>query len=79
MQLWLFDGPAVTWEEVFDWTESVTGIRRDSPRARYYIEHWNVAEKIGHVKRAMLLSYDLHRRPRATTTAPLDEPAGSSL
>jgi len=50
MQLWLFDHPPVTWEEVWTWTEEVAGIPRTSWRAAYYAHWWNVAEKIAHIK-----------------------------
>ena len=42
----LFGEIPVTWEEVWQWVESIAGLSRDSWRARYYVEWWNVPEKI---------------------------------
>jgi hypothetical protein len=42
----------VTWPEVWDWVERVAKIPRDSWRARYHIEHWNVPQKIRDAKRS---------------------------
>jgi len=42
----LFGEIPVTWPEVWEWVEQVAGINRDSWRARYYVTHWNVPEKI---------------------------------
>lgn len=48
----LFGEVAVTWDEVYEWVESVANISRDSWRAKYYIEHWNVPDKIRAAKLA---------------------------
>jgi hypothetical protein len=42
----LFGDVPVTWDEIYLWIEIVARIERDSWRAPYYIEYWNVAEKI---------------------------------
>jgi len=34
-----------TWDEVWTWVKSVARLPRDSWRAAYYIEHWNVIDK----------------------------------
>lgn len=56
LQLYLFDEIPVTWPEVWEWIERVAGISRDSWRADYYIEYWNVVEKIRPAKRNRNLS-----------------------
>lgn len=48
----LFGEIPVTWPEVWAWLEAVPGIARDSWRAAYYIEWWDVPAKIRAAKRA---------------------------
>jgi hypothetical protein len=43
----LFGEIPVTWDEVYQWISAVAGIRPDSWRAGYYIEHWNVLKRSG--------------------------------
>jgi len=52
LELWP-DHPQVTQQEVRDWV-STAGIEPDSWRARYYVQHWHVAEKIAEIKRREL-------------------------
>jgi len=52
IQLWLFEEPPVTWPEVWQWVENTVGLKQDSPRAAYYAEYWNVADKIRAIKRS---------------------------
>jgi hypothetical protein len=49
-QRWLFDAPPVSWDEIYDWVENVTGIPRDHWRATWYAEQWNVADKVARAK-----------------------------
>lgn len=49
----LFGEIPVTWPEIWEWIETVASISRDSWRAAYYIEHWNVADKIRREKLAL--------------------------
>jgi hypothetical protein len=42
----LFGEIPVTWPEIWDWLEAIPKIPRDSWRPVYYIEYWNVPEKI---------------------------------
>jgi hypothetical protein len=58
----LFGEIPVTWDEVWDWVETVAGIDRRSWRACYYIEWWNVPDKI----RAEKLGA-LSNRPKPST------------
>lgn len=48
----LFGEIPVTWPEVWDWLENVAGIARESWRARYYLENWDVPAKIRAAKAA---------------------------
>lgn len=48
----LFGEVPITWEDVFAWLEAVPGIPRDSPRAAWYIQGWNVVDKIRAAKLA---------------------------
>lgn len=60
----LFGEVPVTWPEVWAWLEAVPGIPRDSWRARYYLEHWNVPGKIRAAKLAGTLDTILAERGR---------------
>lgn len=42
----LFGVIPVTWPEVDAWCLSVAGLPPESPRRQYYIERWNIPEKI---------------------------------
>jgi hypothetical protein len=42
----LFFEIPVTWPEVWHWLEASPKIPRNSWRAAYYIEYWNVPDKI---------------------------------
>ena len=53
----LFGEIPVTWPDVDAWCWAVAGLPPHSWRRRYYIEHWNVPEKI----RAAKLSGAFHR------------------
>lgn len=46
----LFDEVPVIWDEVDAWCLSVAGLKPDSWRRPYYIQHWNVVEKIRQAK-----------------------------
>jgi hypothetical protein len=48
----LFGEVPVTWPEIWAWLEAVPGIARDSWRARYYLDSWNVPDKIRAAKLA---------------------------
>src|SRR5687768_486195 len=48
----LFGEIPVTWDEVYQWVFAVARIPADSWRARYYIEHWNIPDKIREAKLA---------------------------
>jgi hypothetical protein len=45
----LFGEIPVTWDEVNQWIQPSRASRR-SRGARYYIDHWNVPDKIRHAK-----------------------------
>jgi hypothetical protein len=47
----LFGEIAVSNDDIIMWIETVPRIPRDSPRAAYYVEHWNVVGKIRAAKR----------------------------
>ena len=63
----LFGEVPVTWQEVWDWVENVAGIPRDSWRAAYYAEFWNVPEKI---RAAKIAAHRLKRPYRGIAPDP---------
>lgn len=46
----LFGEVAVTINDITLWVENVARLPRNSPRFHYYVEHWNVIEKIRRAK-----------------------------
>lgn len=68
----LFGEIPVTWDEVWDWIETVARIPRESWRAQWYLRYWDVADK---VRRAKLAGeWPLERRRNIPTTRPTDRP-----
>lgn len=48
----LFGEIPVTWDDIWNWVEVIAGIPRNSWRASWYVEAWNVPDKIRAAKRA---------------------------
>lgn len=58
----LFGEIPVTWSELEAWCVAVAGIAASSPRFSWYVENWNVAEKVRAAKLAGTFD-ELTRRP----------------
>lgn len=46
VQLWLFDDPPITQQEIARWVSDTANLSPESWRFAWYVENWNVAGKI---------------------------------